>query len=108
MSLTPLATRALARRSAGSQLSPAVRASAASAMQTRHESSYSSPFRSTAIPSFAKYRNNGGEMSTKTFQYFLAGTMGAVTAMGAKNVVQGTESKSRGAIKTNNRPFHVQ
>ncbi|GAM90153.1 hypothetical protein ANO11243_081930 [Dothideomycetidae sp. 11243] len=90
MSLTPITARALTRRCANSQLTPAVRASAAGAMQTRHDSSYSSPFRkeSTSIPSFAKYRNSGGEMGLKTFQYFMVGTMGAVTAMGAKNTVQ--------------------
>ncbi|KAF2148981.1 ubiquinol-cytochrome c r [Myriangium duriaei CBS 260.36] len=90
MSLTPLTTRALARRCAAGQLTPAVRASAAGAIQTRNGSSYSSPFRgeSTAIPSFAKYRNSGGETSAKTFQYFMVGSMGAITAMGAKNTVQ--------------------
>lgn len=59
-------------------------------------SSYSSPFRgtsdrrdTTAIPDFKKYRNSGGENTQKVFQYFMVGSMGAVTALGAKATVQG-------------------
>lgn len=64
-------------------------------MQTRaaSASSFDSPFKggpdSTKIPSFAAYRNKGGETGPKVFQYFMVGTMGALTALGAKNTVQG-------------------
>ncbi|KAF2838925.1 ubiquinol-cytochrome c r [Patellaria atrata CBS 101060] len=58
-------------------------------------SSFDSPFKgvgssqnTTKIPSFAKYKHRGGEASGKVFQYFLVGTMGAVSALGAKNTVQ--------------------
>lgn len=80
----------------------AVRSSAVAAMQIRsessatHASSYSSPFRGTSnhrdtthIPDFKKYRNTGGETQNKVFQYFMVGTFGAVTALGAKATVQG-------------------
>ena len=84
----------MARQCARQQV-PAIRSSVA-AMQQRN-SSYSSPFRgtsnhtdTTAIPSFKKYRNAGGETSPKLFQYFMVGTFGAITAMGAKATVQGT------------------
>lgn len=57
---------------------------------------YTSPFRGTSdhkdtttIPSFKKYRNSGGENQIKVFQYFMVGTFGAVTALGAKATVQG-------------------
>lgn len=70
------------------------RADAATAATTA--SSYTSPFRGTSdhkdttkIPSFKSYRNNGGETQNKVFQYFMVGTFGAVTAMGAKATVQG-------------------
>ncbi|KAF2816448.1 uncharacterized protein BDZ99DRAFT_136256 [Mytilinidion resinicola] len=99
------ASRTLARSWTAHQL-PAVRASC-SAIQTQTRSvsevsttsSFDSPFKglgssqgTTKIPSFAKYRNKSGESSTKVFQYFMVGTMGAITAMGAKATVQGSWS----------------
>ncbi|KAB8364842.1 hypothetical protein FH972_024705 [Carpinus fangiana] len=42
----------------------------------------------TSIPSFAKYRSNNSETSNRVFQYFMVGTFGALTAMGAKATVQ--------------------
>ncbi|KAF2143852.1 uncharacterized protein K452DRAFT_285890 [Aplosporella prunicola CBS 121167] len=83
----------LVRAAARTQL-PAVRASA-TALQKRSESSasFDSPFKgakTTSIPTKAwkKYRNSGGETGQKVFQYFMVGSMGAITAMGAKNTVQ--------------------
>jgi len=64
-------------------------------MQTRNASasSFDSPFKgspeTTKIPSFAAYRNKGGETGPKVFQYFMVGTMGALSALGAKATVQG-------------------
>ncbi|KAL1629083.1 Cytochrome b-c1 complex subunit Rieske, mitochondrial [Neofusicoccum ribis] len=92
---------ALARTAVRSQL-PAVRAAAATAVQTRPVSSatphasFESPFKggsgakTTSIPTSAwkKYRTSGGETGTKVFQYFMVGSMGALSAMGAKNTVQ--------------------
>lgn len=69
------------------------------AMQTRNASasSFDSPFKgsadSTKIPSFAAYRNKNGEQSTKVFQYFMVGTMGALSALGAKATVQGKPAR---------------
>jgi ubiquinol-cytochrome c reductase iron-sulfur subunit len=86
-------TRAIARSWTAHQL-PVARAGA-SAIQIRNASasSFDSPFKSnpdsTKIPSFAAYRNKGGEQGAKVFQYFMVGTMGALTAMGAKATVQG-------------------
>jgi ubiquinol-cytochrome c reductase iron-sulfur subunit len=86
-------TRAIARSWTAHQL-PAARAGV-SAIQTRNASasSFDSPFKgspeSTKIPSFAAYRNKGGEQGAKVFQYFMVGTMGALSAMGAKATVQG-------------------
>ncbi|KAI4812161.1 ubiquinol-cytochrome c r, partial [Aureobasidium sp. EXF-8846] len=99
MSLLSVSTAAsLARQCARPS---AVRASAA-ALQIRNAGSsattaesYTSPFRGTSnhkdtthIPDFKKYRNSGGETQNKVFQYFMVGTMGAITALGAKATVQ--------------------
>ena len=56
--------------------------------------SFQSPFKddsnpTTKIPSFAKYMSKRGETSNKTFQYFMVGTMGLLSAAGAKATVQG-------------------
>lgn len=67
------------------------------ATQATTAAKYTSPFRGTSdhkdttvIPSFKKYRNSGGETQNKVFQYFMVGTFGAVSALGAKATVQGT------------------
>lgn len=84
-------TRAIARSWTAHPL-PAARAAA---LQTRSASasSFDSPFKgnhdSTKVPSFAAYRNKGGETGPKVFQYFMVGTMGALSALGAKATVQG-------------------
>jgi ubiquinol-cytochrome c reductase iron-sulfur subunit len=57
-------------------------------------SAVNNPFKSdsnptTKIPSFAKYMSKRGEMSNKTFQYFMVGSMGLLTAAGAKATVEG-------------------
>ncbi|KAH9882237.1 hsp70 nucleotide exchange factor fes1 [Plenodomus biglobosus] len=86
-------TRAIARSWTAHQL-PVARAGC-TAMQTRaaSASSFDSPFKSqsqdsTKIPSFAAYRNKGGETGPKVFQYFMVGTMGALASLGAKATVQ--------------------
>ena len=58
---------------------------------------YASPFANkednptTKIPSFAKYMSKKRETSNKTFQYFMVGGMGLLTAAGAKATVQGED-----------------
>lgn len=94
-------TRAIARSWTAHQL-PVARAGC-TAMQTRSASasSFDSPFKggvdSTKIPSFAAYRNKGGETGPKVFQYFMVGTMGALASLGAKATVQGTTPPYRGS-----------
>lgn len=41
------------------------------------------------IPSFKKYASSSGETPNKVFSYFMAGSMGLITAVGAKATVQG-------------------
>jgi ubiquinol-cytochrome c reductase iron-sulfur subunit len=59
-------------------------------------SSFDSPFRgfggskTAKIPDFSHYKSNKSQTSNQMFQYFMVGTMGALTAAGAKNTVQGT------------------
>ena len=43
----------------------------------------------TDIPEFGKYKSGKSEIGNRVFQYFMVGTFGAVTAMGAKATVQG-------------------
>ncbi|KAL8816436.1 MAG: hypothetical protein Q9191_008332, partial [Dirinaria sp. TL-2023a] len=56
--------------------------------------SFQSPFRNkeqnptTRVPSFSNYMSKRSETSNKTFQYFMVGTMGLLTAAGAKSTVQ--------------------
>jgi ubiquinol-cytochrome c reductase iron-sulfur subunit len=57
--------------------------------------SFDSPFKgeesspTTKIPSFKKYMSKNAETSNRVFQYFMVGTMGLLTAAGAKATVQG-------------------
>jgi hypothetical protein len=70
------------------------RASATS--EVHPSSSFDSPFKgvgnrdSTKIPDFSHYKTKSGSNSNLVFQYFMVGTMGALTAAGAKATVQGT------------------
>lgn len=79
-----------------------MRPPSAAALQVRRQSevssssSFDSPFKgagssegTTKIPSFAAYRSKSGQDTNKVFQYFMVGTMGAITALGAKATVQG-------------------
>lgn len=43
----------------------------------------------SSIPDFGKYMSNKGEGKNKVFSYFMVGTMGALSAAGAKSTVQG-------------------
>lgn len=57
---------------------------------------FQSPFKgdsnpTTKIPSFAKYMSKRGEISNRTFQYFMVGGMGLLAAAGAKATVHGTK-----------------
>lgn len=104
MSLLSSASTSLARQCARQQL-PALCSSSA-AVQKRNRASmvdkvnsFKSPYQpsrgtsdhkdTTVIPSFKNYRAKGGETSNKVFQYFMVGTFGAVSALGAKATVQG-------------------
>ncbi|PMD62510.1 cytochrome b-c1 complex subunit Rieske [Hyaloscypha bicolor E] len=57
-------------------------------------SSFDSPFKgmggdtASKIPDFSHYRSKQGSNSNLVFQYFMVGTMGALTAAGAKATVQ--------------------
>ncbi|KAI5846029.1 ubiquinol-cytochrome c reductase [Tricharina praecox] len=76
-----------------------LRPTAAAAMQARNSSSdtadtYKSPFagasahQTTKIPDFSKYRSSTGTRGNQVFGYFMVGTMGALSAAGAKATVQ--------------------
>ncbi|KAI1648713.1 ubiquinol-cytochrome c reductase iron-sulfur subunit, mitochondrial [Daldinia loculata] len=88
-----IASRALARGVAKS----CSRVNAARALSTTTQlndaaGSYSSPFKgepkSTKIPDFSHYMAKSSYNTNLLFQYFMVGTMGAITAAGAKSTVQ--------------------
>ncbi|KAG7142524.1 Cytochrome b-c1 complex subunit Rieske like protein [Verticillium longisporum] len=58
----------------------------------RQLSRYSSPFKGAQkgdeIPDFSKYMSKGSSAKNHLFSYFMVGTMGAITAAGAKSTVQ--------------------
>ncbi|KAI0120348.1 ubiquinol-cytochrome c reductase iron-sulfur subunit, mitochondrial [Hypoxylon sp. NC0597] len=88
-----IASRALARGvSRSCSRLNAARALSTSAAQLSDAGSYSSPFKgepkSTKIPDFSHYIGKGSANTNLLFQYFMVGTMGAITAAGAKSTVQ--------------------
>jgi ubiquinol-cytochrome c reductase iron-sulfur subunit len=103
MSVASRTATSLVRGAARQQL-PALRSSAA-VMQQRNagtdastsHAEFKSPFHrgttnqqdTTVIPSFKDYRNKSGETGNKMFQYFMVGAFGGISALGAKNTVQG-------------------
>ncbi|RKF63873.1 Cytochrome b-c1 complex subunit Rieske, mitochondrial [Erysiphe neolycopersici] len=73
--------------------SPSIPVRALSTTSSRRDASvYESPFKgqskTTRIPDFSKYKSSSGPNSNLVFQYFMVGTMGALTAAGAKATVQ--------------------
>ncbi|RYP73595.1 hypothetical protein DL771_003483 [Monosporascus sp. 5C6A] len=88
------ASRALARgisRSAVCRVSSATRALSTTPQRLADDTAYSTPFKGetkgSKIPDFGKYMG-GNYNSNLIFQYFMVGTMGAITAAGAKATVQ--------------------
>ncbi|KAI1114441.1 ubiquinol-cytochrome c reductase iron-sulfur subunit, mitochondrial [Nemania sp. NC0429] len=94
MASLTIASRALARRVPRSSacLNAARALSTSAQLHDAAGSSYSSPFKgeskSTKIPDFGHYFNKGSSNTNLLFQYFMVGTMGAITAAGAKSTVQ--------------------
>ncbi|KHJ30940.1 putative ubiquinol-cytochrome c reductase iron-sulfur subunit [Erysiphe necator] len=73
-----------------SQLIP-IRALSTSSLRqdaTVYESPFKTNSKTTRIPDFSKYKSSSGPNSNLVFQYFMVGTMGALTAAGAKATVQ--------------------
>jgi ubiquinol-cytochrome c reductase iron-sulfur subunit len=103
MSIASKAATSLVRQAARQQ-APSTLCSSSVAMQKRTQASatdastshaqWNSPFSrgtsgqqdTTKIPSFKAYKN-GSETANKVFQYFMVGTLGGLSAMGAKDTV---------------------
>lgn len=93
------ASGSLLRVCARQQLSTTSRAAFASCQQQRGvadaaKSSFESPFGPSKestykIPDFSKYSSKKSPRSNQVFSYFMAGTMGLASAVGAKATVQG-------------------
>lgn len=96
------ASSTLLRACSRQSLASAGRATASAAIQQRNSSSsaFDSPFKkadTTQIPSFKAYKSKSAETSNRVFSYFMVGTMGMLTAAGAKATVQGASfSNSKG------------
>ncbi|KAE8349621.1 Rieske [2Fe-2S] iron-sulfur domain-containing protein [Aspergillus coremiiformis] len=97
MSLSSSST--LLRACARQQLPTAPRAAIASCQQRRgvadaSKSSFDSPFTSAAessrfkVPDFSKYASTKPPRSNQVFSYFMAGSLGLASAVGAKATVQ--------------------
>lgn len=86
----------LCLRSAAKPAVPAVRALSSTAIRSDSASgTYTSPFKGAEagnkIPSFGKYVSKDKPATNKLFSYFMVGTMGALTAAGAKSTVSGAQ-----------------
>ncbi|KAH8681584.1 Rieske [2Fe-2S] iron-sulfur domain-containing protein [Xylariales sp. PMI_506] len=85
-----IASRALAREASTKTL---VRALSTSTAVRAAAGSYSSPFKqgeskANKIPDFGHYASTGSRQTNNLVSYFMVGTMGAITAAGAKSTVQ--------------------
>jgi len=78
-------------RTCAKQRLPALRAPAV-ALQQRSNSTYPTWKETTKIPDFSHYKSSRSESENRTFSYVMAGSFGALTAMGAKATVQGTST----------------
>ncbi|KAF3936170.1 hypothetical protein ABW19_dt0202473 [Dactylella cylindrospora] len=88
-SLPATASRSLLR--SPSSTTPLVRAASAACAQVQQRRfetapTYGKP--TTTIPDWGYYKSDKSESSNRTFSYFMVGTMGALTAAGAKATVQ--------------------
>ena len=83
---TSTSARTTAAAVAGLSTSSALRDASSS-------STYESPFKgetkSTKIPDFSKYMSKGSGGGNQLFGYFMVGTLGAISAAGAKSTIQG-------------------
>jgi Ubiquinol cytochrome reductase transmembrane region len=100
--MPPLTSHAF--RTCARQQLPVLRASSVISVQQQRRgkanianptASFDSPFRglgaspTTKIPDFSHYKSSRGQDSNKVFSYFMAGTLGVLSAAGAKATVQG-------------------
>ncbi|CAL5870536.1 uncharacterized protein PFLUO_LOCUS4775 [Penicillium psychrofluorescens] len=95
MSLSATSTTLL--RTCARQQLPTARAAVASCQRrdVSNKSSFDSPFGSSQeytstlkIPNFSKYSSNKSPRSNQVFSYFMAGSLGLASAVGAKATVQ--------------------
>ncbi|KAI0914898.1 ubiquinol-cytochrome c reductase iron-sulfur subunit, mitochondrial [Ustulina deusta] len=87
-----IASRALARGVSRSAACVNAARTLSTSAQLQDAGSYSSPFKgaskTTKIPDFSHYLSKGASNTNLLFSYFMVGTMGAITAAGAKSTVQ--------------------
>ncbi|KAJ4390569.1 ubiquinol--cytochrome-c reductase catalytic subunit rip1 [Gnomoniopsis smithogilvyi] len=93
--MAPLTTaaRAFARSAAAAPRAASIRCLSSTAVRADATSStYESPFKgerpTTKVPDFSHYASKSSPTKNLTYQYFIVGGFGAVTAMGAKSTIQ--------------------
>ncbi|KAK2070553.1 hypothetical protein P8C59_005038 [Phyllachora maydis] len=67
--------------------SAALRADSHSSSDTTWSSPFKGEPQTTRVPDFSKYMARNSASSNKVFSYFMVGTMGAITAAGAKSTI---------------------
>ena len=95
--MAPVSTvsRALARSAAFRLPTNAVRAMSTtpavcgSAASSTFQSPFKGESKTTRIPDFSKYKTSGSSTQNALISYFMIGTLGAISAAGAKSTVQG-------------------
>ncbi len=67
--------------------------STSSALRDASGAAFQSPFKGetkgSKVPDFSHYLSNNSKNSNVLFGYFMVGTMGAISAAGAKSTIQG-------------------
>ncbi|KAF9294550.1 hypothetical protein BGZ88_003676, partial [Linnemannia elongata] len=83
----------LAARMASASLNRSVRVAAArnvlapAGLAAQVRLNHSSARETTNIPDFSKYKSGSGDATNRAFSYFMVGTTGAVSFLGAKTTV---------------------
>ncbi|EAQ87583.1 hypothetical protein CHGG_04202 [Chaetomium globosum CBS 148.51] len=89
--LTRSATAAACRSPATATAVRAMSSTPALRDSSSSSSSYQSPFKGeskTNVPDFSKYMSKGSGSTNALFSYFMVGTLGAISAAGAKSTIQ--------------------
>jgi ubiquinol-cytochrome c reductase iron-sulfur subunit len=106
------AVRSSAVRTTSAPLRPPA-AAAVTQVRNNSDAAYKSPFaptgsrETTKVPDFSKYRSSNTK-GNQLFGYFMVGTMGALSAAGAKATVQGEIGGNTRAIACTGQGIYIE